>query len=75
MRLHEFVEEVVKDEQDIAIICKETAVFNGLAIDVYKERKGSLEKFWKAKINVVKSAYDIQTSYLVIVLDDRYIMD
>ena len=75
MRLYEFIEEMVEDEQDIAIISKETTVFNGIALDAYKERKDNLRKYWKAKINIVKSAYDIQTSYLAIILDDRYIMD
>lgn len=75
MRLYEFVEEMIENEQDIAIISKDTTVFNGMAIDAYKERKGNLEKYWKAKIKVVRSAYDIQTSYLVIALDDKYIMD
>lgn len=75
MRLNEFVEEMLENEQDIAIICKDTTVFNGIVIDAYKERKGNLGKYWKARIKVVKSAYDVQTSYLVIVLEDRYIMD
>lgn len=75
MRLNEFIEKLADNEQDITIISKESTVFNGLAIDAYKERKGNLEKYWHARIKTVKSAYDIQTSYLVIVLDDQYIMD
>lgn len=75
MRLYDFIEEMLENEQDITIMSNETTVFNGIAIDAYKERKGNLGKYWKAKIKVVKSAYDTQTSYLVIVLDDRYIMD
>lgn len=75
MRLYEFIEKMLEDEQDIAIIIKETTVFNGIALDAYKERKGNLDKYWMAKIKIVKPAYDNQTLYLVIVLDDRYIMD